>query len=112
MPPAPALVFATIRRRAIDLARREDARSRREQAHFELDARWFNGDGDGPEMDVELERAVKLLPDIYQEVVVLKVWGGLTFQEVAEQIGVPMNTAASRYRYGVERLRELMNKET
>jgi len=36
----------------------------------------------------------------------LKVWGGLTFQQIAEVTGVPLNTAASRYRYALDELRQ------
>lgn len=99
-PPPDALVFATIRRRAIDLARRMDRREKRE-----LEVGWFDpGSADTP-LDAELEQAVKALPPIYREVVVLKVWSGLTFQQVAETLGVPLNTAASRYRYALDHLR-------
>jgi len=105
-PPSAAIVFATIRRRAIDCARRSDSRERRERAHSEADPQWFASSPDDAETDFELERAVKDLPKIYQEVVTLKIWGGLTFQEIADSIGVPLNTAASRYRYGLDRLRE------
>ena len=42
----------------------------------------------------------------YREVVSLKIWGGLTFQEIADLTGVPLNTAASRNRYGIEELRQ------
>jgi RNA polymerase sigma-70 factor, ECF subfamily len=108
--PAPALVFATIRRRAIDLVRSVEARGRREQEHAALDAPWFSsGDGQN-DADAELERAVKNLPPIYQEVVTLKVWGRLTFQEIAATLDVPLNTAASRYRYGLDRLREMFKE--
>lgn len=48
----------------------------------------------------------QLLP-IYREVVTLKVWGGLTFAEIAEALEIPANTAASRYRYGLIELRKL-----
>jgi RNA polymerase sigma-70 factor (ECF subfamily) len=47
------------------------------------------------------------LPEIYQEVVTLKIWGGLTFAAIAEALEIPANTAASRYRYGIEHLRKL-----
>ena len=43
----------------------------------------------------------------FREVVTLKVWGGLTFAEIATTLGIPANTASSRYRYGIEELRRL-----
>lgn len=106
-PPPDALVFATIRRRAIDLARREDRRTRRELAAPE----WFDAtQPEEPGADAELERAVKNLPSHLREVVVLKTWGGLTFAQIAETLAVPMNTAASRYRYALEHLREALKE--
>jgi len=40
-------------------------------------------------------------------VVTLKIWGELTFAEIAEALEIPANTAASRYRYGLAELRKL-----
>jgi RNA polymerase sigma-70 factor (ECF subfamily) len=105
-PPDDALVFATIRRRAIDLARRIDRRARREESAFA----WFEPAPEAPSLDAELERAVKMLPPLYREVVVLKIWSGLTFQQIAETLGVPLNTAASRYRYALEHLRAALKE--
>jgi RNA polymerase sigma-70 factor (ECF subfamily) len=36
----------------------------------------------------------------------MKVWGGRTFAEIGEILDISMNTAASRYRYGIEALRK------
>ena len=105
-PPPEALVFATIRRRAIDLARRDQRRAQRELASPD----WFATDSAEPDVDAELQRAVKDLPPNLREVVVLKTWSSLTFQEIATTLGVPLNTAASRYRYALERLRESLKE--
>jgi len=107
MPPD-ALVFSTIRRRAIDLARSSDRRSVRELEAGGPGAEWFSPDVEERETQRLLEDAVKSLQPIYREVVTLKVWGGLTFQEIAETTGVPLNTAASRYRYALDGLRETL----
>jgi RNA polymerase sigma-70 factor (ECF subfamily) len=104
-PPPDALVFATIRRRSIDLARRTDRRERRE-----LEAGWFEAASTDTRLEAELEHAVKALSPIYREVVVLKVWSGLTFQQVAETLGIPLNTAASRYRYALDHLRAALKE--
>ena len=104
--PDHALVFATIRRRAIDLARRNERRDIREQAAPE----WFQAPADEPAQDDELERAVKALPEHLREVVVLKTWSELTFQQIADTLGIPLNTAASRYRYALEHLRAALKE--
>jgi RNA polymerase sigma factor (sigma-70 family) len=54
----------------------------------------------------DLERALAALPEEQREAVVLRVWAGLTLEEVAQVAGTSANTAASRYRYGLARLRE------
>jgi len=62
--------------------------------------------------DLAVHEALMALPVAQREVVVLHIWGGLTFEEVAQAIGVSPNTAASRYRYALEKLRRLMADET
>lgn len=106
--PEAALVFTTIRRRAIDLGRRTDRRAHREQAsadlsHFTVSA----GNDDGLTLG-ELERALKHLPAAQRDVLTLKFWGGLTFAEVAQTLEIPQGTAASRYRSALETLRETL----
>ena len=107
-PPPPALVFATIHRRAIDLARREQRRAGRELAAAESpDTCWFDTQPEERERSQLIQNAMNRLPDIYREVVTLKIWGELTFAEIAETLSIPANTAASRYRYGLAELRKL-----
>ena len=45
------------------------------------------------------------LPPEQREVVLLKIDGELTFVQIGQVLGVSMNTAASRYRYALEKLR-------
>jgi RNA polymerase sigma-70 factor (ECF subfamily) len=107
-PPPLALVFATIHRRAIDLARREDRRAGRELAAMNpLRESWFDTSVEDRELRQLIQNAMNRLPDMYREIITLKVWGGLTFAEIANALGIPANTAASRYRYGLAELRKL-----
>ena len=48
------------------------------------------------------------LPENQREIIVLKVFEELTFKEIAVVCGLSMNTAASRYRYGMEKLRSIL----
>ena len=61
--------------------------------------------------DDQLQAAVAALPDAQREVVALKFQGGLTFAEIAAAMGTSLNTAASRYRYAMEKLHTLMQPE-
>jgi RNA polymerase sigma-70 factor (ECF subfamily) len=58
-----------------------------------------------------LEAALQQLPTEQRVVLVLKVWGELTYPRIAEVIGIPANTAASRFRYALAALRNLMDQE-
>lgn len=104
--PDAALVFATIRRRAIDLGRRTDRRSQREQDGEK--AEMFVSSPDDDEAARLLEKELHRLPPAQRDVLTLKFWGGLTFAEVAEALEIPQGTAASRYRLALETLRQTL----
>jgi len=53
--------------------------------------------------------ALGLLPYEQREVFVLHVQAEMTFQQIAESVGASINTVQSRYRYGMEKLRSLLN---
>jgi len=106
-PPLP-LLFASIRRRAIDLARREDRRMNREQTVAVNDTQpWFDTGVEQREFSRMIQAAMAELPPEQREVITLKIWGELTFAEIGEALGIPANTAASRCRYGLSALRKL-----
>jgi RNA polymerase sigma-70 factor (ECF subfamily) len=108
-PPAVAVVFATIRRRAVDWARSQDRRTSREAvAHAEIPICWFDVSPEERERTQMIQEAMAKLRDIYREVLSLKTWGGLTFAQIGVVLEIPANTAASRYRYGLEELRKLL----
>jgi RNA polymerase sigma-70 factor, ECF subfamily len=59
----------------------------------------------------ELERWLQVLSPEEREAVVLKVYGEFTFQQIADLRQVPLPTAASWYRRGLEKLRALLPKD-
>jgi len=59
----------------------------------------------------QLAEALATLPYEQREVVVLHVKGDLTFREIAGIQGVSINTIQSRYRYGIHKLRCMLNGE-
>ena len=50
-------------------------------------------------------------PPSKKEVVTLKIWGELTFDEIARTLDESLNTVASRYRYALQKLKDLVPQE-
>ena len=106
-------LYTTIRRLAIDLSRRDDRRKRREDnvgadaetGEFDAFNPWFESDSSDDETRDQLEKSLKELPPKFAEVITMKIWGERTFAEIGEILGISQNTAASRYRYGLEALK-------
>ena len=59
-----------------------------------------------------LDGAIRDLPPDQREVLHLHVFEGRTFREIAEAIGEPLNTIASRYRYALDKLRATLTKQS
>jgi RNA polymerase sigma-70 factor, ECF subfamily len=93
---------------AIDLIRRRSTRQRHHEqmAAEPLDLFASAPEPDEPAFREALSDALAELPPEQRAVVHLKLWEGLTFQQIAELLGLPLNTAASRYRYGLDKLRQ------
>ena len=106
----PGLVFLQIKRIAIDRARKESRRKNREQTFTEAEQPLFEP-GEHPGLAADVEQALETLPLEQREVIVLKVWAEQTFESIAEALGVSPNTAASRYRYGLDKMRQMLSGE-
>ena len=101
-----AYLFASIRYAAVRRTRR------RKTVELDADRAASPAVGVGPDPDVgcRLEQALRRLPPEQRETIVLHIDGGLTFAEIADCLGVGLNTAASRYRYAMEKLREALKE--
>jgi RNA polymerase sigma-70 factor, ECF subfamily len=64
------------------------------------------------ERDEHLRKLLASLPVEQRDVVVMKLYGELTFAEIAAALAISPNTAASRYRYALEKLRTAMQSES
>ncbi len=111
------LLFAAVRTAAIDVLRRSQRRGYREDIYFRDEnhlreeaaeqgpgALWFQ---EGTDLKARsIQCALERLPAEQREVVVLKVWGELTFAQISETLQVLPNTVASRYRLAMKFLRK------
>jgi len=91
---------------AVDLMRRRGTRDRVKESLAEIISPFASADD--PDEQVfrdELAAALAELPEEQRTVAHLKLWGGLTFEEIASALEIPPNTAASRYRYALDKMR-------
>jgi RNA polymerase sigma-70 factor (ECF subfamily) len=93
---------------AIDLMRRRGTRDKtRDRFAAEIISPFAPAsDPDQSAFCAVLAEALAELPADQRAVVHLKLWEGLTFEAIAGALSIPPNTAASRYRYGLDKLRE------
>ncbi len=105
-----AFLLRLARNLAIDLFRRRGAAQRHsDQLAREVQASPLFAPASDPDERAfrqALEAALDELPADQREVVHLKLWEGLTFEQIASLLDIPPNTAASRYRYGLDKLRQ------
>ena len=75
-------------------------------------------DSDNPEKRLiereelmRVRQAISQIPYLQRETVILHLKGGMKFREIAKQQGVSISTIHGRYRYGLDKLRSLLNSE-
>ena len=104
-----AYLFTATRNAAYTILRR---RQRGENLHEELCADYLTKPlSDDESRADEMCKAFEVLPIEQREVLVLHIYDGLTFKEIAKTIGSSTSTVTSRYRYGIEKLRKVLALE-
>ena len=103
-----AFLLRTANNLAIDQMRRRGTRERNydELAANSVELFASASDPDEAAFRRSLTEALGELPADQRAVVHLKLWEGLTFEAIAGTLEISANTAASRYRYGLDKLRE------
>ena len=96
-------VYQALRNTALNFLRQETR-----FIALETEPAWFEPINLMSEMALAVQEALLALPSEQREVVVLHLWSEMTFCEIAALIGIPSATAASRYRYALSKLRELL----
>jgi len=63
------------------------------------------------ELEGRLRTALEEVPLEQREVLLLRTQAALSFEEIGRHQGISANTARGRYRYGIDKLRSLLNSE-
>ncbi len=98
-------LYRVVRNGAISAARSSHRRSRHERNAAGINALWFEPDEEAPLDSKTATELLKELPEEFREVVVARIWGGLSFEEIAELTGASSSTAHRRYESALRKLR-------
>lgn len=106
-----AWLYKVVRNGAISAARSFQRRKRHETVAAEIHDSWFQTN-DENEIDAQTAaESLRGLPDDVREIVVARIWGGLTFDEIGELVGVSPSTAHRRYEAGLIELRDRIDAD-
>jgi RNA polymerase sigma-70 factor (ECF subfamily) len=103
-----AWLYRVVRNAAISAGRTERRRQRHESAAAARTPAWFETNDDAIDSEV-VSAALQELPPDEREVIVAHLWGGLTFEQIADVAGCSASTAHRRYVAGLITLRERLH---
>lgn len=97
-------LYRVVRNEAL-LAHRSATRRRQREQRASASEAWFSSVED----HLDAEEATRLLAELpldLREIIIARIWGGLTFEEIARLVGCSLPTAHRRYQTGLTQLRE------
>jgi RNA polymerase sigma-70 factor (ECF subfamily) len=103
---AKAWLFRSVRNAALSHLRSRHRAETREQRVAADRPAWFDERPEELISAAEAQAALGTLPDEQREVIVLRIWGQLTFEEIAEILGRSVSTLFSRYKTGLAAIRK------
>ena len=105
-----AWLFTAVRNEAIDQHRKTKRRQRHEQLAMAERPVWLETPPDSSLQSAELLEFLDTLPPEQREVVVTRIWGGLTFDEIAALVGDSRTTVHRRYNEALTTLQERLER--
>ena len=104
-----AWLFTAVRNEAIDRIRKAKRRQKHERQRAEERPVWLETPPDTSLRAEELLKSLDVLPLEQREIVIARIWGGLTFDEIAVLIGDSRTTVHRRYGEALETLRQKLS---
>ena len=114
--PAPVHVvgwlYKTVRRRAMNLSRAEQRRRKHHRQATEGTDQWFIADEPQLEDSIDCQRLLDRLPPLEREIIVARIWGELSFSQIAELVGRSSSAVHRRYQRALVDLHQLLDEQT
>lgn len=104
-----AWLFRVVRNGAISMARASQRRKKHETRAADMGSTWFVNDPSASLDAVAVTETLQLLPNEQREVIVARLWGGLTFEQIADVVDASSSSVHRRYEAGLQALRERLD---
>ncbi|MEL7239340.1 MAG: sigma-70 family RNA polymerase sigma factor [Planctomycetota bacterium] len=105
-----AWLLTAVRSAAFDLGKSETRRRQREQRVALFDQTASPG-ANAPFDTSDVEAALQEVPQTGREIVVLRLWNGLSFEQIAGLVGTSPSTAHTRYTAAIRQLRQIFGED-
>lgn len=105
-----AWFYTTVRRRAMNLARAEGRRAKHHRQAGEHRESWFLPADSDLDDRIDYESLLAQLPPTEREIVVARIWGELTFAQIADLVDQPLSTVHRRYQQALAELARMINQ--
>lgn len=106
-----AWLYKTVRRRAMNLARAERRRAKHHRQAGEQRKPWFLPTDGVLGEPIDVEALLKRLPPLEREIVVARVWGELSYAQIAELVDLSTSSVHRRYQRALVELERIMNNQ-
>lgn len=115
-----AYVFASVRNAAVDVHRRQQHQQGLAESIFadrpnsvaSPVSRLDSGDSEKTELESQLKVAIQQLEETSRQIVVMKIYAELTFEEIGEVLETPSATVATRYRRAIMKLEGQLRRDS
>ena len=105
-----AWLYRVVRNEALMQSRGERRRRSREQVFAELRGSWFNADVPGRLSGATATEALDRLSQLQREIVVARIWGELTFREIAQLLAASQSSVHREYQQAIVLLHTELNE--
>ncbi len=106
-----AWLYKTVRRKAMNLARGEQRRAKHHRQASELQDRWFLPPDQLAGEPVDLEPLLTKLPRLEREIVIARIWGELSLQQIADLVDQSTSSVHRQYHRALAELGQMIDHQ-
>ena len=106
-----AWLFSTVRFKAMNQSRAEQRRTKYQNLAAQQREAWFVADSSTNAESSEVQAALDSLPGLEREIVIARIWGEMSFEQISELVDRPLSLVYRRYRQALGEMQKTMDKQ-